>query len=187
MKAFNKLLDKNKLNKVFLKATVAAVLVGYCFSQFAMAEDSKETKSSLNDAIKSHIVKCLAKDAKECSKAAVLFQNGIGVTQSNEQALAYFDKACALNSGTDCMRLADRYVVGDGVGQDSKTAFSYYKKACSANVAEACRNLGFMFELGDGTQQNVENAAVMYQYACNLKNKDGCKQLERLVSKVKKK
>ncbi|GEM_PF-1804930 len=183
MKAF----DKNSFNNKFLKLTVVALLASFCISQFAMAKDSKEAKSSFNDAIKAHIVKCLAKDAKECSKAAVLFQNGIGVTQSNEQALAYFDKACALNSGTDCMRLADRYVVGDGVEQDSKTAFSYYKKACSANVAEACRNIGFMFELGDGTEQNVEKAAVMYQYACNLKNEDGCKQLERLVSKVKKK
>lgn len=44
-----------------------------------------------------------------------------------------------------------------------------------------------MFELGDGTEQNLEKAAVMYQYSCNLKNEDGCKQLERLVSKVKKK
>ena len=198
MKAFDKLLGKNKyfgknklgknnLEKKFLNFAVVTVLTAFCCSQFAMAEDSKETQSSLNEAIKAHIVKCLAKDAKECSKAAVLFQNGIGVTQSNSQALAYFDKACALNSGTDCMRLADRYVVGDGVKQDSKTAFSYYKKACSANVAEACRNLGFMFELGDGTNQNVEKAAVMYQYACNLKNEDECKQLERLVSKVKKK
>ena len=85
------------------------------------------------------------------------------------------------------MRLANRYVVGDGVELNSKTAFSYYKKACSANVSEACRNLGFMFELGDGTEQNLEKAAVMYQYSCNLKNEDGCKQLDRLVSKVKKK
>ena len=85
------------------------------------------------------------------------------------------------------MRLADRYVVGDGVDKDSKTAFSYYKKACKGNISDACRNMGFMFELGDGTAQNLEKAAVMFQYACDLKNEDGCKQLERLVSKVKKK
>lgn len=175
-----------------LKVVVVALLAVMNFPSSVSALENSPAKtnekaSSLNDAIKSHIVKCLAKDAKECSKAAVLFQNGIGVTQSNSQALAYFDKACSLNSGTDCMRLANRYVVGEGVELNSKTAFSYYKKACSANVSEACRNLGFMFELGDGTEQNLEKAAVMYQYSCNLKNEDGCKQLERLVSKVKKK
>lgn len=116
-----------------LKVAVVALLAVMNFSLSVSALENSPAKtnekaSSLNDAIKSHIVKCLAKDAKECSKAAVLFQNGIGVAQSNSQALAYFDKACSLNSGTDCMRLANRYVVGDGVELNSKTAFSYYKK-----------------------------------------------------------
>lgn len=115
-----------------LKVAVVALLAVMNFSLSVSALENSPAKtnekaSSLNDAIKSHIVKCLAKDAKECSKAAVLFQNGIGVTQSNSQALAYFDKACSLNSGTDCMRLANRYVVGDGVELNSKTAFHIIK------------------------------------------------------------
>ena len=83
--------------------------------------------------------------------------------------------------------MAKHFTIWDLIASFKDDAFSYYKKACSANVSEACRNLGFMFELGDGTEQNLEKAAVMYQYSCNLKNEDGCKQLERLVSKVKKK
>lgn len=185
----DRIIRKKSLKSGFVALLSLLLLLSIqpAYSDETVSEKKTEKLSSLNDAIKSHIVKCLANDAKECSKTAVLFQNGIGVTQSNSQALSYYDKACSLESGTDCMRLADRYVVGDGVDKDSKTAFSYYKKACKANISDACRNMGFMFELGDGTAQNLEKAAVMFQYACDLKNEDGCKQLERLVSKVKKK
>lgn len=90
---------------------------------------------------------------------------GLGITQSDEQAVAWYRKAAEQGHASAQFNLAAHYDTGSGVVQDSYQAAKWYSKAAQQGHANAQFNLGLCYASGDGVVRNEAEAIAWYQKA----------------------
>ena len=99
---------------------------------------------------------------EECAEAqrglGLLYKDGHGVTQSDEEAARWFEKAAGLGDAVAQYNLGLLYRGGCGVNQDIEKAVWLFKNAAEQGNAEAQRRLAMMLELGRGVEQSYVEA-----------------------------
>merc|ERR1711871_976580 len=77
------------------------------------------------------------------------YYNGVGVTQSYDQARSYFEKAAAAGNVEAKNHLGQLYLFGQGVAQDVILARSCFEEAAVQEHGPALRNLGNIYLQGN--------------------------------------
>lgn len=83
----------------------------------------------------------------------VMYVNGQGVAQDNEEAVKWFRKAADQGHASAQNNLGFMYANGRGVAQDYAQAVYWYRKAADQGHAEAQNNLGVMYDNGQIARQ----------------------------------
>ena len=118
---------------------------------------------------------CDSGRADACAKVGNDYFFGQGaVPQDQARAIAYFEKACALDGGAGCCFLGRAYGRGEGVAEDPARSAEYYQKACAAGVVGACNSLGFLYHDGSGVPKDVARAAELWRGSCRAKCREAC-------------
>ena len=126
---------------------------------------------------------CDAGDAHGCALLGFHYQDGVGVEQAPERAIATYDKACRGGSGVACFNLAGMYGGGHGVIVDhakyeayKKLAREQWTAACDRGHTASCTALASMM-LADSDRKR---AIALCDRACAASDRNGCVQAARL-------
>ncbi|PSU90591.1 hypothetical protein C0W35_17090 [Photobacterium kishitanii] len=98
---------------------------------------------------------------------AICYQNGIGVTASEEKALKWYLAAANLNHVDAQCNLGVCYENGYGVIASEEEAVKWYLAAANLNHADAQFNLAVCYEKGNGVTASMEEAVKWYLAAAN--------------------
>ena len=93
------------------------------------------------------------------------FDLGIGVAQSDQQALRYYRQAAARNLPVAQYRLGCKYWAGEGVTQDRVAGLAWFRLAAVQNHPLAQNRLGRIFEFGQGVERDLVQAYTWYTRA----------------------
>ena len=110
------------------------------------------------------------KAAKKGNAAAqynlgVMYYNGRGVVQSDQEAFKWFKKAADQGDADAQFCLGVMYRNGKGVVQSDQEAVKWYRQAANQGLANAQHNLGWMYANGQGVVQSDQEAFKWYQKA----------------------
>ena len=94
---------------------------------------------------------------------AVLYLEGMGVAQDQEQGYMWMQKAADQGDPEALMEMALRYRDGIGTEVDDRLAFRYMKAAADAGMKDAFCNLGGMYRTGSGTRRNYKKAIYYFE------------------------
>jgi len=75
-----------------------------------------------------------------CTNLGLMYQNGKGVTQSTNNAVKLYEKACNIDYGLGCNNLGWLYYIGSGVKYDANRASALFYKSCKLGNTKACNN-----------------------------------------------
>ncbi|CAH9019262.1 tetratricopeptide repeat protein [Candidatus Nitrosacidococcus sp. I8] len=95
----------------------------------------------------------------------VMYTNGQGVAQNDEQAAYWYQQAAEQGNTLAQFNLGNMYDNGQGVTQDYEQAVNWYQKAAKQGNTLAQYNLGVKYNNGQGVIQNYKQAAYWYQKA----------------------
>lgn len=93
------------------------------------------------------------------------YDEGRGMTQDSEAALAWYRKAAELGHADAQFMVANSYAFGIQVDQDYETALNWYRKAAQQDHHEAQYSLGMSYHYGIGVKEDEKEAANWYQRA----------------------
>ena len=99
------------------------------------------------------------------SDLGVMYQYGIGVTQSDVEAVKWFERAAQQGNAPAETNLGFMYAKGRGIKKDSSQAVTWTRKAADQGYAVAQMNLGTMYREGDGVQADLVEAAKWLELA----------------------
>ena len=88
----------------------------------------------------------------------VMYANGTGVAQSDEQAVEWYRKAANQGLASAQTNLGARYFSGRGVRQDPAQAVLWFHKAAELADASALFNLGVLYANGSGVAPDAIEA-----------------------------
>ncbi|KAI8821229.1 hypothetical protein BJ741DRAFT_111403 [Chytriomyces cf. hyalinus JEL632] len=94
---------------------------------------------------------------------AYLYDNGIGVEQSDKLALQYYLDAAKFDEANALYFLGLKYANGKGVEQDYTKAIEFYERAIKQNSPAAMSNLGNLLSEGKGCAKDLVRSADLYQ------------------------
>ena len=96
----------------------------------------------------------------------VMYEQGIGVTKNDKEAVFWYEKAAAQGSSAAQYNLGVLYENGHGTVVDFAKANDLYRKASLQGDALAVGNLGMLYIRGDGVKVNkVAGVALLLQSA----------------------
>lgn len=93
------------------------------------------------------------------------YAKGIGVQQSDTEALHWWQQAANLNHPDAYLALGMMYSDGMAFAPDYRIAFTWFSKSAELNVAEAQFQLGGLYRKGLGVEKNVKLAVEWYRKA----------------------
>lgn len=93
-----------------------------------------------------------------CTELGLLYKNGEGVKQSNEEAIICFQMGESLKNKNSLYELGICYECGHGVGIDLDKAFYYYQEAAKLKERRSCRKLANWYDIGYHVEQNQEKS-----------------------------
>lgn len=93
----------------------------------------------------------------------VLYQNGTGVTQDYEKAVALYVAAADAGHARAQNNLGLLFVRGHGVAQNYEQAVALFAASADQGLPQAMTNLGVMYDNGFGVAQSDEAAAEWYR------------------------
>lgn len=112
-------------------------------------------------------------DADGFFELANCYYEGIGVEESIDCALSYYERAAQQNHPDAMNNLADMYLNGEGTEIDEKAALLWFLKAAKCGVVEAMYTLGIMYEQGIGTKTDEDKAFMYYEMAAKGGDSEG--------------
>ena len=104
-------------------------------------------------------------DAKSQNTLATMYEEGLGVEQSNEKALEYYQMAADQGLAEAQYNLGLKYDLGTCTEQSYEKALKYYEMAAEQGNAKAIHKLGTMYENALGVEQDYAKALECYQAA----------------------
>ncbi|TVM32259.1 sel1 repeat family protein [Oceanidesulfovibrio marinus] len=113
------------------------------------------------------IIEPLARDgdAKAQALLAVMYDNGLGVSQSQEEAARWYGFAAAQGDAYSQHMLGRMYHLGRGVPQDDELSARWMQKAAEQGNIQSQRSLGAFYHEGIGVEQNQEAAFHWFEQA----------------------
>ncbi len=144
-----------------LKATeqgkgAAAYNLGHLYRKHWESQDYKKSTHFFKLALKRGIVNSYA-------EIGWMYQQGLGVRQSNATALRWFQKGIEHNDTRSHYALGWMYFNGCGLPQNDKKAFEHYKKALEGGYNRACTGVGYHYQNGVGCRKNIKRAIEIYE------------------------
>ena len=106
-------------------------------------------------------------DAESENNLGFMYENGIGIAQSVEEAAKWYKKAAEQGFVHAQYSLGTLYANGDGVPQSHEEAAKWYRLAADQNLVEAQNILGWIYMSGKGVPQSYEEAAKWYRLAAD--------------------
>ncbi len=94
-----------------------------------------------------------------------------------DQALLYFEAACAGGSNLGCANLRVRNHHERGNKLQAGEAVSRFLSNCERGQMNSCAHLAFRYQAGDGVEQNYQLAAKYYRLACAKRFARACSYL----------
>ena len=140
---------------------------------------SKTQKKKMKMAIDSMVGAAMQGHARAQCNLGVMYANGHGVKQSDENAAEWYGKAAKQGHADAQYYLGAMYDNGHGVKQSYEKAAEWYGKAAKQGHAGAQFNLGVIYKKGHGVKQSYEKAAEWYAKAAKQGDADGqCSHIE---------
>jgi anti-anti-sigma factor len=143
--------------------------------EFDVATDDTDA-ASLNELKK----QAEAGDAEAQYKLGKCLDEGRGVKQNSEEALAWYRKAAEQGQPDGQFMLGNSYAFGIHVEQDYDQALEWYRKAGKQGHHEAQYSLGMSYHYGIGVEEDEKKAANWYQKAAVFGHEPAQTGLSRL-------
>ena len=115
-------------------------------------------------------------------KLGMMYSNGVGVLEDDEEAAKWFRKAADQGYALAQASLGYDYEIGQGVEQDFKEAFKWYQKAAEQGDVDAQYNLGVMYEDGEGVLEDYATAYAWINIAA-ANGHETAKQNKPIITK----
>jgi len=116
---------------------------------------------------------------------AMLYWQGQGVAQDDQQAYDWLLKAADMNHAGAQAKLGYLFTAGSAVTQDFSKAFEYYSKAARQGDIDGQYNLGIFYLFGWGTERDT-TMAKQYLAAASAQGDEAAEQaLQRLLTEEK--
>jgi len=122
-------------------------------------------KSELPEKITALITAAEAGDASAQFDLAVMYDEGEGLEQNDQEALVWYRKAAEQGHPAAQFNLALMYSSGQGVDKNEQEALVWYRKAAELGLAQAQFNLALMYENGQCVEQSNQEAVIWYRRA----------------------
>ena len=116
-------------------------------------------------------------DAQAQNVLGVMYANGHGVRQNDEEAIKWYRKSAEQGFAKAQYHLGNLYLQGRGVGQSDKEAAKWYRKSAEQGFVLAQFNLGTMYLRGDGVEWDRVEAVKWYRLAVEQRNKNALEML----------
>ena len=97
-------------------------------------------------------------DAQAQHNLGVLYDNGEGVAEDDQQAAYWFGKAAEQDHAPAQHNLGTLYHTGEGVPQDDRWAAYWFGKAAELGLAPAQHKLGYLYYIGKGVPEDPVQA-----------------------------
>lgn len=115
----------------------------------------------------------------------IMFQQGLGVPQSDAEAAAWYRRAADSGHARAQLNLGVLYEQGAGVPQDFREAARWYRRAAEQGNVPAKVNLGTMLERGvPGLPTNVLLAHMWYNLAAAQGSTDAARLRDELAASM---
>ncbi len=98
-------------------------------------------------------------------RAAIMFQNGLGLVRNELLAYQWMKRAAAQQYGPALHGLGFMYMDGDCVEQDDARAVKWFEAAADQGLAGAMVALAQMLEQGRGIERDLTRAKILYNKA----------------------
>ncbi len=115
------------------------------------------------------------------------YQHGLGVAQSDKDAVEWYRKAADTKLAMAENNLGLMYLSGKGVEEDYAKAFELFQRSANQGYDWGMNNLGGLYEKGWGTEQDMAKALFLYREAAKKGNdaaEKSAKRIEPLVIKT---
>ena len=123
-------------------------------------------------------------DATAQVNLGVMYNQGHGVVQDDNEALRWFKLASEQGYSPAQWRLAIMYKTGTGVAQNYEEAFKLFKLVAEQGDAYAQNTLGVMFSNGFGVPQDNIKAYLWFTVAADSGYGFGAKEKERVSKEM---
>jgi TPR repeat protein len=153
---------------MFKKRLCAAILVSLCAATQAStvtAGLADFRQGRFSEAFQAWNQAATAGDARGALYIGVLYDSGLGVAQSYQQAMSWYRRASALGNAAGSFNVGVMYDAGLGVAKSPAQAAIWYARAARQGSARAGYNLAMLYETGTGVAKNRAKAVALYQRA----------------------
>jgi uncharacterized protein len=123
-------------------------------------------------------------DATAQFNLGVMYDQGRGVTQDDQEAVKWYRLAAEQGDATAQINLGVMYANGRGVTQDDQEAVKWYRLAAEQGNATAQFNLGVMYAKGQGVTQDDRIAHMWFNLLASFGNKDGANARDRIAARM---
>lgn len=120
-----------------------------------------------------------AGDAEAATELGMLYNQGLGTEQSEEEAARWHAIAAERGSALGQFNLSVAYGMGIGVERDIAKSVDWVRKAADQGLARAQVNLGTYYEAGIGVPVDFNEAARLFRLAHDQGNTVGTANLGR--------
>lgn len=171
---------------VFL-AIALTLIAGAAWKGTAALESGADrlSKTSLTPSIASGLywAACMLKRPEACTTLAKRYDEGVGVSQDRDRALALHTEACIQGSLSGCASLVKKREAGVQVGDALSNALAEYRKRCETNDAHWCGKLGMLYmSSSDGSSVDLARASQAFERSCELGEFQSCGMLAFLAA-----
>lgn len=104
-------------------------------------------------------------NAKAQHLIAIMYQNGLGVVQSDLAAYKWMRAAAEQGYGLAQHGLGFMYLTGECAGKNPTKAAEWFKKAAEQGLTGSLMTLASMYEEGNGVTQDLAEAQRLYSLA----------------------
>jgi TPR repeat protein len=131
---------------------------------------------------------CTRGDGGACYSLGVMYNRGLGVTEDDSRAAAFYSDACDAGHAGGCRNLSFMYE-GNGLAKDTTLAAALHEREltflsqdCAAGDASSCYEAGLAYDVADSADGNSaarddSRVAAFYQKACDAGSARGCYEL----------
>ena len=141
-------INKQKGIAYFKKSYIAGYPVAGYDVAASLPDGSLEQKEIRNHAKDNILELANEGDASAQCNLGLMYKNGLGVEQSYEEAVEWFQKAAEQGNANAQYHLGDMYQNGTGVEESDEEAAEWYLKAAKRGLASAQYKLGEMYYFG---------------------------------------
>ena len=157
-----------------MKNILYTIILSFLFSSSVFGDDFQTARDAYQAGdyeTSFRITKSLAEQGDVLGQygLALLYYNGVGVTQDYKEAAKWYRKAAEQGDATGQYNLGMSYDSGEGVIQDFKEALKWYRKAAEQGYTSAQFALGASYYIGEGVVQNYVIAHMWF----NISARDG--------------